>query len=350
MSTSLPHAAGHGPILFGGPPAPRGVLRDALFDLVEAAPPSARIDWATYYFRDTALAAALIRAADRGVAVRLVMDAAPRRAEANAQVVAMLSAHGLRGGFVLRRRALSPGHLHSKIYAFSDPALALVGSFNPSGDAAADAADPAVVQEIGDQDAGYNLLYAIIQPSLVAALGRYVGRIAGGTAGLGRRLSPAQNRIVQGTDEALYFYPRLSPGVVERDLAEAGRGWRIRAAISHLKRGGLLDGMMAASRRGADVALLAHATERRVPERAVRALAEAGIATHRVGDGHVLPMHDKYILVEPPAAMPHAWIGSLNYNPKSRWLNDELLVRTTHPRALAQLHERFDAVRATARA
>ena len=46
------------------------------------------IDWATYYFRDRDLAAALIAASDRGVAVTLHVEGQPRRNGANAAVLA----------------------------------------------------------------------------------------------------------------------------------------------------------------------------------------------------------------------------------------------------------------------
>ena len=123
-----------GRIEFGGPDLPPRRLRDLLQDQVDASPPGSRIDWATYYFRDRALAAALIRASDRGVRVTLVLEPDPRRAGANDAVIAMLEAHGLNGGFHFYKPApFDDGHLHAKIYAFSEPDIAWVGSFNPTG-------------------------------------------------------------------------------------------------------------------------------------------------------------------------------------------------------------------------
>ncbi|MFL6747978.1 MAG: phospholipase D-like domain-containing protein, partial [Sphingomicrobium sp.] len=68
-----------GRVEFGGPDLPPRHLRDLLQQHVDQSPPGSRIDWATYYFRDRALAEALMRASDRGVSVRLVMEAKPRR-------------------------------------------------------------------------------------------------------------------------------------------------------------------------------------------------------------------------------------------------------------------------------
>ena len=66
-----------GRIEFGGPDLPPRRLRDLLQSHVDASRPGSRIDWATYYFRDRALAEALIRASDRGVRVNLVMEPDP---------------------------------------------------------------------------------------------------------------------------------------------------------------------------------------------------------------------------------------------------------------------------------
>ena len=45
-----------GRIEFGGPDLPPRRLRNLLQEQVDAAPPGSSIDWATYYFRDRALA------------------------------------------------------------------------------------------------------------------------------------------------------------------------------------------------------------------------------------------------------------------------------------------------------
>ena len=92
-----------GRIEFGGPDLPPRRLRDLLQAQVDASPAGSRIDWATYYFRDRALAEALIRASDRGVNVTLVLEPNPRRKGANDPVIAMLKAHGLGGGLHLYR-------------------------------------------------------------------------------------------------------------------------------------------------------------------------------------------------------------------------------------------------------
>src|SRR5688500_5918459 len=105
-----------GRLEFGGPDLPPRRLRQLLQDHVDAAPRGSRVDWATYYFRDRALAEALIRASDRGVVVTLAVEPDPRRPGANDAVIAMLRDHGLNGGLHLYR-TVRKGHLHTKIYA-----------------------------------------------------------------------------------------------------------------------------------------------------------------------------------------------------------------------------------------
>jgi phosphatidylserine/phosphatidylglycerophosphate/cardiolipin synthase-like enzyme len=49
--------------------------------------------------------------------------------------------------------------------------------------------------------------------------------------------------------------------------------------------------------------------------------------------------------VETPAERS-AWFGSFNYNPRSRYLNHELLVRSRDPQLFAALAARFEAIAA----
>lgn len=334
---------GAGGIAFGGPDRPARYLRDLLEELVEAAPSGSRIDWATYYFRDRALARALIRASERGVRVRLVLDGQPRRAGANDAVIAQLANHRLGGGLHVRRGgALSPGHLHSKIYGFDD--CVLIGSFNPSGD---DPEDAEVIAEIGDQDRGHNVLLRIDDPAHVAALRAQVERLARGRSSLIERFFPSANRVVATADASLRFYPRLRTLCVEPEIDALASGDRFRGAISHLKAGPLTKAITRAAQRGVATEILVHDTERRVPTPLVAQLAAVGVTIRRVVDPRGLPMHAKFLLLRRQGSTA-AWLGSYNYNPRSRWLNAELLYRTTAPDTVAALEARFAVIAAMA--
>ena len=333
-----------GRLEFGGPDLPPRHLRNLLQQYVDRSPPGSRIDWVTYYFRDRALAEALMRAVDRGVQVRLVLEEKPRREGANDQVIAMLRAHGLGGGLHLRSAkgwAETPGQIHAKIYAFSSPDIAWVGSFNPSGD---EPEDPEVIAEIGDQDRGHNLLLGIERPRLTAALRRFVaGLIDPPKLGLWWRWS-SYWRFRDG-DTRLYFYPRVTTLIVEPTIILLRKSGRVRAAISHLKKGPLTRALARAASHGARIDLLVHDTKRRVSDKAVSVLEDAGVQVRRVADANDLPMHAKFLLVESGRSQT-AWLGSYNFNDKSRLSNVELLVRSTNKVLFDALAVRFGQISA----
>lgn len=340
--TEMEGSLGH--VEFGGPDLAPRRLRDLLQAQVDASPPGSRIDWATYYFRDRALAEALIRASDRGVQVRLVLEPDPRRDGANEAVISMLQSHGLNGGFQpYRSWRREKGHLHAKIYGFSCPETVWIGSFNPSGN---EPEDSDVIAEIGDQDRGHNLLLGIRNARLAAALRRHVGRLARKSV-LPPALRVGFNLTVKDGGTRLYFYPRLFPYPVERAIARLKSGDRVRGAISHLKPGELTQQLTSAVERGVEVELLVHDTERRVPSELVQTIAAAGVRVKRVNHAEGLPMHAKYILIEQGGTRV-AWLGSYNYNKKSLRHNAEILLSTEDRAVFASLEQRFKVISAMA--
>lgn len=332
-----------GTVEFGGPDLPPRRLRDLLQRHVDEARPGSRIDWATYYFRDRELASALIRASDRGVNVRLALDPKPRHAGANDAVIAMLERHGLGGGLHLYRPEIKGGHLHAKVYAFSDPDVAWIGSFNPSGD---EPEDPDVIADIGDQDRGHNLLLGITRPKLTSKLRRFVSGVA-----RGRRLSSpfrlAAYLPLVDADTRLYFYPRIVQTVAERSIDALRRGGRVTGAISHMKEGPLCVALAEAARRGAEVNLLVHDTERRVPNAVIEALNSSGATVRRVRHPDGLPMHAKFLVVS-QSGQSAAWLGSYNFNNRSRHRNAEVLLQTQDRGVIEALEQRFMTIAAMA--
>lgn len=326
---------------YGGAGQPAGALRDLLKAKVDAAAPGSEIIWATYYFRDQELAERLVAAQQRGVRVRVRVEGRPRRASANDQVLATLRA-GLGDGLRVHRPFLGIGHLHAKVYAFGGPQPeVLIGSFNPSGDRVP---DPALIADIGDQDRGENLLVSFRDPQAVAALRRQAERLWGGQAG---RFTRRANSPVNLKSVRFYYFPRLDPRVVERRVARLRPGDRVQAAISHMDDGPFARELAEAARRGVEVDLVVHETPRRVPQRVVDGLDQAGATVRRYCTAERLPMHAKFVLITRDGQRS-AWFGSLNYTATSQVLNHEVLARSTEPQLVARLEERYLAITETA--
>lgn len=328
-------------VFFGGPERP-GRLRDLLEERVDAVPAGGEIVWVTYYFRDERLADALVRAHRRGVRVRLAVDGAPRLKSANDAVIRRLedSAEGLGPGLrVVRLRPFR--HLHEKLYCFSHPRpVALVGSFNPSGNVPD---DERVIRAIGDQDRGHNCLVELSGPE-VAPLMAHARRVHG------RRWAPLQ-RFGRSFDPPIgtktlraYLFPRLR-NPLDGLLDGLAAGTRLRVAASHLSDGRIAAALTRLAEAGVDVELLTEATQRRVPEWIEKQILAGGVSFERYRHPDGLPMHNKFLLAEGPAGRWAAF-GSLNLTAKSRWLNQEILVVSEDEGLFDAFAQRWDEMKA----
>jgi phosphatidylserine/phosphatidylglycerophosphate/cardiolipin synthase-like enzyme len=335
---------------FGGPDLAPGTLRDLLAARAAAVPAGGRIDWITYYFRDRRLADELLRAHARGVRVRVTLEGHPRTPHANDRVRDRLAAALGRDLRVARGPLDRFGwskrwrpRLHEKLYCFSHPTpIALLGSFNPSGDEPED--DPATLAEIGDQDRGHNLLVELRDPTLARALTAHAERVHRASHLALERWLPSQNRALESDGLALHFRPRSGPDPVLGLLARTGRGARIRVAASHLSGRTAPDALLEAARRGAEVEVLAEWTERRVPARVERALAEGGVRIERLREPGGLPMHLKLLLVESDAAR-HAAFGSFNWTENSLRWNREIIAISRDTALFERLAARYATLR-----
>ena len=309
---------------FAGPRNQPGALRDLLQERVERVPAGGRIDWATYYFRDRRLAHALIAARERGVDVRVSLEGRPRRTDANDRVARLLAdPDGLGAGFRRfdhRWPIQGLGRLHEKLYCFSHPAAAFVGSFNPSGDVPEEA--PEVICEIGDHDRGFNFLLEIRAPALVAALVAHAEQLHS-LRHLATLRSAAGARVVRADALELHLWPRISPHPLSALLANAPHGARVRIAASHVKSALLERKLVRAARRGVDVRLITHATHRRVPVETEQRLRQGGVALLRLGRPEDPPLHDTFVWVE-HAGERCVLAGSFNLSSQSMRLNHEI--------------------------
>ena len=338
-------------IYFGGPDQPPGRLRDILADCIAAVPAGGAIDWVTYYFRDRRLAAELLRAHHRGVKVTVTLEGHPRTPDANDKVVAMLAGpDGLGKGFRTVSVAGLPTpwgnllkpRLHEKLYCFSHPKpVAFIGSFNPSGDDPEERPD--IIDEIGDQDRGHNVLVGLKDLSLVSGLvshARWVNRARHGLFG---RFFTYGNHTLRAGETEVHFLPRLRPHVVARFLGSCGEGSRIRIAASHLRGGSAIKVITGLARRGAALEILAEPTLRRVPAVVEQHLTSTGIPFRRVNHPGGMPMHHKFVLIEKNSAR---WVvfGSYNWTTRSFWLNQEICAISADSELFNAFAERWEVL------
>lgn len=352
---STPAAAAPSLAHFGGPRARERALRDLLAARVEAAPPGSAIDFVTYYFRDRELARALARARARGVSVRVAIEARPRRRDANDAVAALLRAPERDGGLGSAFRAIEhaplvPGtrlraRLHAKLYVFSQPDAAFLGSFNPSGDEPELA--PGVIDEIGDHDRGYNALVELRDAALVAALRTHARAVFEGAHGRFERFAGDRSMRGASAHTELALWPRTTRHPLLAELARLRAGDRARIVASHVSGRGGPRALARAAGLGARIELLSHANERRFPRDTERALADAGVEVARVGSQVALPMHDKFALVERAGERLVAF-GSFNLNAQSIWLNHEIGALSREPALFDAFEARWRELRAAA--
>lgn len=314
---------------FGGPDQPPRALRDLLHSRIAAVPPGGEIAWATYYFRDQSLAQALLQAGRRGVNVHLTLEANPRTRQANRSVIETLRRTGnLSGGFRTVKHTWPDNllwknpRLHLKLYYFSHPEPhVLLGTFNPSGNRPE---DPQVIAEIGDQDRGHNHLVEITDERLVPALLEHLHKIYSLPHGPWERLLPSNNKVLVAGDTHIYLFPCLRRGVLRRKLEALPQGTRLRMAISHLSDKRMGNTLRSLTKRGIRIEILAHDTERRVPQWVEHQL-KGHLLFRRYRHREGLPMHNKFILVEAPGQREIIF-GSMNFSGRSLHANHELLV------------------------
>jgi phosphatidylserine/phosphatidylglycerophosphate/cardiolipin synthase-like enzyme len=112
----------------------------------------------------------------------------------------------------------------------------------------------------------------------------------------------------------------------------------IRVAASHLKGNTIVKTLLRLVRRGAEMEIIAGATDRRVPAAVEQQFSNAGVVFRRIGQKDGLPMHNKFVIAEKD---DQRWtiFGSFNWNTRSFWLNHEIGAISRN----RQLWEAFDA-------
>ncbi len=339
-------------VWFGGPDLPYRQLRDLLEARIEAVPADGAVDWVTYYLRDIGLVRALLRAKERGVALRISLEARPHLRHANDAAAQLLQALGPDLALSSQPRVLARGpqwkrpFLHGKLYAFSHPLPhALLGSFNPSGNQPE--TDPGALREIGDHDRGFNDLVEIDEPVLVAGLQAHARQLHQGLQSRHQPGLPRSEGDLEVGGTSIHFWPRQGPYPIVQRLALLAPGDRLRLAASHIKPCAAVDRLCDLARRGIMVAIICDVARRRVPEKAAKQLREAGANLIRLGDGRQVPMHHKFALLEAGGERLVSF-GSWNWTARSSYLNHEISAMSNDPCLYDQFDQRWHDLAAMA--
>jgi phosphatidylserine/phosphatidylglycerophosphate/cardiolipin synthase-like enzyme len=332
-------------VFFGGPDKPSGFLRDLLAKHVDCVPPGGEILWTTYYFRDLGLADALIRARQRGVTVKICIEASPKLKSANDAVRQRLASIEGLGQGLRPIRHLLPAHLHEKVYIFSHPSpVAFIGSFNPSGNTPE---DPIVIREIGDQDRGHNYLAEVDDPLIVENLRRHVLSLHGGKLTMFEYYIKSASEDLTTERFSIFYFPRFDVSVVSRLLSDR-KYERVRIAVSHFRDASLARLLARLAREGTSVEVVAHDTPRRVPHWIETFVKAQGVAFVRYAHPLGLPMHNKFILLT-GNGFQRVLFGSLNLTRTSLLLNHEILVAADdEPDIFDTFNARWEHMRAEA--
>ena len=317
-------------VFWGGPDRPPRFLRDVLEERIHGVPTGGEITWVTYYFRDEGLAQSLLKARQRGVKVRVVMEGNPRTRTVNSRVRQLLENNDALGENLrvlshrmIDNRFLRKCRLHEKLYYFSHPVpSALVGTFNPSGN---HLEDPALIGKIGDQDRGHNVLVEIMDPCLVEGLHKHAHRMFQMPHGPWERFLPESNRIIVSGENSILFFPRSKRKEFNLLFDGLGPHCSLKMAVSHLNDPGICKRLFGLASRGVHVEILAHDTQRRVPAWVEKRMLQNGIIFNRYVHPEGLPMHNKFMLMETPERQTVIF-GSLNLSVRSLHVNHELLV------------------------
>jgi hypothetical protein len=305
---------------FGSPSTP-GRLQLLLADSIDRVPVGGKILWSTYYLANTDLLDKLRLAALRGVKVVVALEARPRSPTINREAFKRLGS--LPGLTLVAVRSHIFSHLHEKLYYFSHPQpFFLAGSYNPSMDAGL---NPEVIEDIGDQDQGHNVLVKVTNPQAVERVRRHLHAYS-------EDKEAAQAQVQ--SDPAIVFLPM---GGKAPHLHWFAQEWQeIHIAMSHLRDGTVVKMLARQAQRGCKVHLISHDSQRRFPSRHEDALQAAGVCVWRYCHPQRFPMHSKYTLLR-NGSQHISLYGSMNFSKTSRWLNREVIVQSCAMRTYDKL-------------
>ena len=316
-------------IYFGGPDKPPYHLRNLLAEKVSSINPGGEIFWITYYFRDLYLAEKLIEAADRGVKVSVVLEAKPRVEFANDEVCNFLkNSNKIYIHYITHRKSHKKitrklPKIHEKIYYFKDDnkCFTYIGTFNPSG---RQNDDPHVIELIGDQDRGHNYLVELdMENDINGCLYRHCQYIKAVRHGWYELIKRFPAKIITRKMD-IYFFPWAGKQTLLNFLSRAEKNDNIYIAMSHFTAKIIADALYKLAKKGVNIQIISHDTERRFPEKIESLLNKYSIDYKRYIHPKKYPMHNKFIILEKQQEKS-VCLGSLNLTKRSLYENHEIL-------------------------
>ncbi len=335
-------------------PTTPSLLLESLLKLIHSVPSGEEIFIATYYLRNMRFCKALVEAHGRGVKVKLLLSGNTYYKPGNLAAEKFLKDHGFDSSTLAFRHPanLLKRRMHLKLFlaskAGSRSNICLFGTYNPSGN---DVAEQQVFDVIGDQDSGYNLLLRIYGNAL---LYRYVRQHLATLFSHPRRRFSSPPESFGNID--LQFLPSRRDNLLIDYLRRGlipGNELKIRVAVSHISDAGALNLLRRLAASGSHIEVIGHDSERRFPQKTVNKLSDSGIRAFRYVHPELLPMHCKFVLVEPLGPQQHrfrcAFLGSMNLTYKSFHINDELISRTSDDDVCDALDELYTELRQASR-
>jgi phosphatidylserine/phosphatidylglycerophosphate/cardiolipin synthase-like enzyme len=334
-------------VYFGGPDKPAFYLRDLLAEKIDKVDGNGEIFWITYYFRDFFLAEKLIRAAERGAKVTVLLEAQPRVKNANLEILNLLKTNEKVAVKAIRHKSLHKlfsgfnPKIHEKLYYFkcNNKTSAFIGSYNPSG---RENDDLNILELIGDQDRGHNFLLELNDNVFLEDLYKHCIYMKNIRHGFLENLRK-WHRKIESDGDILYYFPWSSKRVLFNFFEKAVRGDIMYISISHFTLKSLVFRLYRLSKKGVVIKMISHNTKRRFPKKIENLLSKLNITFMRYTHPKQYPMHNKFVILERKKETLVA-SGSLNFTFKSLNGNHEILFITRNSAITQQFKDRWNTI------
>ena len=157
--------------------------------------------------------------------------------------------------------------------------------------------------------------------------------------GVFERLQGYLNAELSSAELGIWFYPRKRTAPLIEVLTN--RPLRtLRVAASHFRDPMIARILATLADNGTRVEVLCHESLRRVPIKIERLLSKGTVRFNRYRHADDLPMHNKFMLLEGEGETS-VLFGSFNLTRTSRWLNHEVLLKSSKHDLVAAFFTRW---------